>query len=174
MSEINKDFYDKKKSSTFFIALSFLLFVWLLSGWLYYYNMQTQKKIDNLTTKKQNIENSIAEIESDENVQIYSLYERHKGLFEKFGKQSTIPLFISHLKKNFAKYRISWENFSYSDGIVSVDITSKTDDSSWAYEKIIAFLDGYSEDEKALFSLDPVNSFSWYDTIKFSQTFNLK
>ena len=174
MSAVDTEFYKKKKSSTFYVGVIFLFLTVLGTGMLYLFTQSLHSENDQILAETATIDTAISEERNDEAVQIYSIYQKHKLLLERLDQHSQIPLFASHIKKNFLKYGISGEWFDYADGVVQINITAKTDDRGYAYQKIVRLLDEYKQDEKALFDLWPVSSFTWHDQIKYSLGFNLK
>ncbi len=174
MSAVDSQFYQKKKNSTFYVGLGFLVFTILATGWLYLYTSSIKEENAQISEQIQTYNASIEAERSDENVQIYSIYEKHKGLLESTSKRSEIPLFVSHLKKNFQKYWVIWKGFDYNDGVVLVEMESKTGESEYAYQRIVKMLREYPLDEKALFEIWEVTTFSGHDQITYTAEFRLK
>jgi len=106
MTTIDTSFYEKKKTTTFYVAVAFLIFVILLTGGLYLYSKHLQNTYIDIQDKIQTRDTAISGIESNTQIQLYSMYQQHKGFFEDMKNKSQIPLFVSHLKKQFAKYGI--------------------------------------------------------------------
>jgi hypothetical protein len=77
------------------------------------------------------------------------------------GEVSEIPLFVSHLKKQFTKYGIQAKGFAYdSKNGVSIELSAQTNESGYAYQKIVKFLREYALDENAIFSVGMISNFS--------------
>jgi len=174
MSAVDTKFYEKKKSSTFITSCVFLTLVVIITGAMYFFNSKVDWEITSLEAKKTRLDSSVEEIQKDPQVQIYKIYQGNKEIFDQYEKRSQIPLFVSHLKKQFLKYDISATGFQYSDGKVNTDLSAGTNETWFAYEKIVRMMDEYSADEKAIFEMQTTGSFSWYDRINFPVQFILK
>ena len=174
MSTLDSKFYKKKKSSTFYFSLVFFAIILILTGVLYVFTSSVQAEGDSLSGKIKELDASIEKLESDENVQVYRTYSRHKDLLELLGRQSEIPLFVSHLKKNFQKFGLEGSGFEYRNGVVTIAMESKTWQTRYAYQRIVEMLREYKKDEKALFDLGEIQDFSGHDQIDFSAEFYLK
>lgn len=174
MSAVNSEFYQKKKSWTFYIGIIFLIFTLLISGGLYFYNSSLETKNQVLKSKINQIEGSIKDIQSDEAVQVYSVYERNKVFLGELWQKSQISIFAKHLKKTLLKYNLTAKGFNYSDGTVSTNLTVETGDKNYAYEKIVRLLREYSQDELSLFEVGEITNFQWHDKITFNANFTLK
>lgn len=174
MPELDSKFYQKKKSNTFYIALGFFVLIVCTTAGLFFYtsnihqkSIETQQKIDQLS-------GAIANMKSDSEIQIYSMYEQNKGFFERLTQYSQIPSFVNHLKKHFAKHDLEAKGFDYQNGNVTVSLSVQTNESGFAYQKIVKFIEEYSIDESARFTIDEISSFSWYDRINYTGNFTLK
>lgn len=174
MSAVDSQFYQKKKKSTFYVGVGFLIFTLLITGALYFFVSSVQAENQKIAWEIEKFENSIAQEQENENVQVYSIYQKHKDLLETASERSEIPLFVSHLQKNFQKYGLTGKNFNYNDGTVLVNMESKTGDQLYAYQRIVNMLREYAQDEKALFEFWEVTSFSWHDQITYTLEFQLK
>jgi len=174
MSAVDVKFYEKKKSQTFYVALSLLLLVLLLTWGLYYYSYTLKNKILENESNLAQVETSISQIQQDEKIQIYSTYAQNKILFSRLSEVSKIPSMIRHLKRVFSIGGVSYEGFSYSEWNAQINLSLETTDSWYAYEKVIKFLSNYRANEDALFTIDQISSFSWYDRMNFSADLTLK
>ena len=174
MSAVDTEFYKKKKSSTFYVGVVFLVLTVLWTWGLYLFTESVHTENQQIMSDTEIIDTAIANERSDNAVQVYSIYQQHKPLLEKLAKDSQIPLFASHLKKNFLKYGMDGEWFNYSAWEVQLKMTSKTDDRGYAYQKVVRLLDEYNQDEKALFNIWPVSKFAWHDQMTYDINFTLK
>lgn len=174
MSAVDTNYYKQKKESMFYLSLGFLIVVILVTGWLYAYFQSVVSQRDDISTAINQIDTSISERLSNPNIQAYNVYEKNRGLLEKMSYESKITAFVNHLKKNFIKYSVSGEWFSYNNGLVSVAMSAETNDNGYAYEKVLKFIRWYETDEKAIFELEDISTFTWYDQIKFDGSYQLK
>ncbi|MCD5375082.1 hypothetical protein LR010_01355 [Candidatus Gracilibacteria bacterium] len=175
MLAVDTKFYEKKKSSTFYTAVGFLLLVLVLTGGMFFYNTQLDKQNTELETQITQLSTSIESLKLDPNIQTYSIYERHEAFLTKLAKESNIPSFVAHLKKYFAISGIDAKGFNYSQGVVSVSLSSQTNDNGYAYQKVVKFLRDYNNlGEEALFTAQFVPVFEGYDRINFKGEFKLK
>lgn len=174
MSAVDTKFYDKKKQKMLYVSVVFFIFVLLLTGGLYVYNMQLSKANAAGKSELSKIESSIFELEAVDNIQTYKLFKRNQKFLEKANCRSQIPSFITHLRRNFVKYGLEAKGFVLSEDSVSTDISVNSSDTEKAYQKISKFLTQYPEAESSLFSLNHIGDYNWYDRIKFplSLTFN--
>ncbi len=174
MSAVDTQFYQNKKKSSFFLSLGFFILSLVITGGLFLYNNSLIDDNDALNGEIQNLEAAIEETRSQPNIQAYSIYERHAKILETMQYQSQIPLFVTHLKKAFLRYRVQATWFSYTDGEVTTDIATQTNDSSPAYAQISNFIEWYRTDEDSLFDLLPIERFEGYDRVSSQAVFNLK
>ena len=174
MSAVDTNFYKEKKKSIFYFSLWFLFVSILVTILLYVYVSKIHDEILTMDTNIEQLDTSISELNSKPEIQIYNIYDRNKGILEKLAFESRITSFVSHFKKNFTKYNVLGEWFSYSNWEVSVAMSAKTNDGGYAYEKVVEFITWYNADEKAQFTLDTIGAFKWYDEIEFSWKFILK
>ena len=135
MANLDAKFYEQKKQGTFYTAVWFFLIVVFLTGGLYFYKTKLVSQQDELQKKIEIISGSITDIENDPNIQIYSMYESNKLLFQKLDEYSQIPTFVAHLKKYFAKYDIEAKGFDYQNGSVTINLSSETNERGFAYQK---------------------------------------
>lgn len=174
MSAVDTNFYKEKKQSMFYMSLWFFILSLLVTILLYFYVSKIENETANIQSNIDVIDSSISELNSNENIQTYNIYEKNKGLLEKLSYESRVTSFVSHLRKNFLKYWVSGEGFSYSNGSVVVGMWAETNDNGYAYEKIVSFIRGYASDEKAIFELEDVPNYSGYDQIDFEWKYILK
>ena len=174
MSAVDTQFYKKKNTTTFYVAISFLSLAILTTIALYLYVGKIESENIETQTSISQIDDWIQAIQEDELVEVYRIYEKHKVFLETLSSRSQIPGIISHLKKNFAKYNVDAKGFNYSEWIVSLKLSAQKDDSGFAYEKVVKFLREYPNDENARFDIKPISSFIWYDRINYSAEFVLK
>ena len=170
--EIKKKIYKKKKISSNYLAIWFLVFSIILTAGLYFYNMSLvseNEKLDNSITIK---EKSIKELEKDPDIVALSLYNANKGSITKLEDYSKITYYINHIIRLKWIYDISFKWFKYSSGNLSTIVTASSD-SSWNinYKKVVKFIKEYREniDSSALFDLELVKNITtkndWEDNI---------
>lgn len=174
MAEIDAKYYGKKKSSTFYVAAVFLLLVICATGGLYFYKSQLEVQKTELDEKINTLSASVESIKNNPDIQTYSIYEVNKDFFTTLGEYSKIPTFVNHLKKYFAKYDIEAEGFNYDKGVVSINLSSSTNERGYSYQKIVTFIREYNENEAARFTPELVSSFIGHDRINYIWEFTLK
>ena len=174
MSTVDTKFYDKKKKTWFYLSGWILFFILAITGWLYYANMQLSQKIWEVNNNISQVESSMNSINQDTNIQLYSIYSRHKNFLERLETSSKIPSMVNHLKRIFTIHELQYDRFSYSNELVTIDISLETNDNGYAYEKVTSFLRNYRENEQALFDVEQVSEISWYDRMNFTAAFTLK
>lgn len=174
MSAVDTNFYKEKKKSMFYFSLWFLFVSILVTILLYVYVSKINTEVTTVSENITQIDTSISELNNNPEIQIYNIYERNKGVLEKLAYESRVTSFVSNLKKNFTKYNVLGEWFAYSNWQVGIAMSAKTNDGGYAYEKVVDFIKGYNADEKALFELDTIGIFKWYDEIEFAWKYILK
>jgi len=173
MATLNTEFYKKKKQTNLYLSVVFLICIIVLTATLFFYTKTLETKNTELQSQINERDTSISEISQDPNIQAYTLYQKNKNLLDKLSFESRVSSFVDHLKKNFLKFGVTGEGFSYSNGQVTVAMKAETTD-EYAYQKVIRFLNGYSSDEKASFTIEPITTYTWYDEITFEWNYILK
>lgn len=174
MSAVDIKFYEKKKSQTFYVAVALIFLVIAITAGLYYYSYTQTKTLQENAAILEQVKESISVIEEDEKVQVYSVYAKNIPLFRKMAEASKIPVMINHLKRVFTIQGVTYKWFSYGEGKAQIELSLETNDSGYAYEKVIKFLKNYRENEEALFTIDQITSFTWYDRMNFTADLILK
>lgn len=170
---VDLNYYKKKDIHSLYLSLAFLFFIVLGTVVLYFYNGYLANKNLSLEEQLLWIENSIAEIREEKDIQSYEIYSQNKAVFERMGKYSQISPMIEHLTWVMLKYDLVFKSFDYSDGEIELEAYSETI-GTHAYKKIVKFIDDYSILPEALFTLGEVNSYTGYDKIDFPLNFQLK
>ena len=185
---INNNFYKNRKLKDFYFSLWFLILTIFLTIFLYFYNFNLETKNKNLKTELVKVNNDIKKLEENKSIIVYNIYSKNRIVFDRIAKQSKIPTFIRHLKRIYNNYNIQFTWFSYSNWKISTKVLVETDqkksiyndwekkysDMKLAYMKIINLLEVYNQSSNALFKLDQVMKFSWYNNMKFNAIFELK
>lgn len=175
MSAVDTKFYEKKKWSTFYGAIVFLICIVAWTWALYFYWDSIAQANEDLNRTLTQIDNSISELQENPGVQIYSIYSQNKVFLNRLSESSDIPSHIAHLRKNIAIHDVSAKWYNYSDGIATLELSAETDENWYAYQKVVDFLTAYrSLDEEAIFNIESISNFTWYDRITFSAEFTLK
>lgn len=174
MSAVDTKFYEKKQKRILFLSLGFLVFVVCITAALFFYEKSVLGELEELEVNINQVEDSIKEIESNEQVQLYRMYQSNKVFFETLEYRSEIPLFATHLQKHLAKHWLQGKDFDFRDGELAMEVSAQTNDSWYAYQKIVTFMREYNQDEKALFTPSQINEFSGYDRVNYDATFILK
>ncbi len=175
MSAVDTNFYEKKRARSFYVSLVLFFIVLATTLGLYLYTKNVEKNNIEVRSQISTLTSSIEEIEKDKNIQVYSIYSRHKELLDRLWEWSKIPSMIVHLKKIFDIHEIKYKWFAYSDGVVQTDLSLETNDSWYAFKKLWKFLTNYRAlDENALFDIEQIPNFTWYDRMNFSAQFKLK
>ncbi len=174
MSAVDTQFYKKKKQTSLLLAIIFLFFVIGLSFGLYFYEKRIKNENREIRESISKLDSWIQAVQQDKLVEVYRNYEKHKKVLEMLSSRSQIPTLVLHLKKNFAKYGIDARGFNYNEGVVSTNLSAQTNETGYAYEKIVKFLREYPQDPNARFKIQPISSFTWYDRINYSLDFVLK
>lgn len=172
--QILKNYKYSYTSST-----GFLLFIILLTSWLFLYNSY-------LTSFSKTLENSINEYSksidsyrSNKEFKIYSLIEINKKNLEKLESNSKITKFLDHMDYIKSTYDLDFRGFNINSSIIWTSVLFKSDDYTelnykLAYQKLVRFIWEYRNDKNALFDLSFINKISWHDQMKFNLNFIIK
>lgn len=173
---------EKTKMPVYSITLFLLVF--LITVWLFGYNIYLQKSIKVIDNDINIYKTNVSELKKDEKLQVYTIIEDNKNILDEMTKRSKITTYINAIEKIWIKMWIVFGDFNLSNGEISIEGTAKTKSlimtnnedasESLAYTKVKDFIKNYREDEKALFNLGFINSFNWSDTIRFSMVFTIK
>lgn len=193
---INSKFYKEKKVKDFYYSLAFLTLSILLTLGLFLYNVSIEKENSELKAKITTTEADVSGIKQNKEILIFELISNpsNKAILEQISFRSQIPKFMNHLYKAAEKTNLDFRGFNYSWWAVSLDIVARWDEEEsryndkkypkkpWSYKekkadyiKIIDFLKRYEEDyPEAMFTIDKIRRFVWWDEINFSVVFTLK
>ncbi len=170
MTKIDQELaWIKKKNNNF--SLYFLIFVLVLTIWLYGYNFYEQSQISKIENTIQEKQKALSEKKRQKNIVVYNLYNSNKWVFKKLEKYSKIADYITHLDQIWYKYSLNFKWFSYSNWELSTKAYSISDNNAIDYQKTVNFLRKYSKDKQAKFIVEPLNSVKTKDD---RQEFNLK
>ncbi|MDD3646127.1 MAG: hypothetical protein PHH06_01835 [Candidatus Gracilibacteria bacterium] len=170
MSEI-KEVYKIKKLRSIYVSIGFFAFVVVLTGVLFFYNSHLDKQTTLLQNEITQKENSIKEKKENKAIQIYELYILNKKVLERLDKNSQIVSFLNHIEEITQKYNVVFEGFNYSNGMLSLDAITVSDDNGFDYQKASKFIEGYRNDEESLFNLGFIETIT---TIEDKEKFNIK
>lgn len=170
-----KKFIFNKKSKLPIWAIWFLVFVLIISVWIFIYNNYLDKKNSDIDSRIQKIETNISEIEKDPTVELYSLLQINSWLIAELEKRNKVTDYINHLYIIWNVYWMEFSWFSYADWKISSTATVESTQDDWiAYTKITEFIDDYRTSDNAIFDLNFIESFEWMDTMRFNVNFDLK
>lgn len=170
MSEI-KEVYKTKKLRSIYISIAFFAFVVVLTGVLFFYNSHLDKQNTMTQSEITQKENSIKEKKENKSIQIYELYVLNKNVLERLDKNSQIVSFMNHLQEISQEYNLQFEWFNYSNGILSLDTITVSDDNGLDYQKASKFIEWYRNNEESLFNLAFIETIT---TIEDREKFNIK
>ena len=172
MAELNV--INKKTSSSYMTSLVFLIIVIVSTVGLNYYNNSLITEVESIKNSINTIDDNIAEVEKDKNLQIYSLLELNKWVIESYEKMNNITKYINHMNIISRVYDLEFTGFNLSNWVLSTNIEIMSDDNWIAYVKTKDFIKKYRNDAKALFDLSFINSVEWMDIMKFKVDFKIK
>ncbi len=185
---IDNNFYKNRKLKDFYFSLWFLVLTIILTLFLYFYNLNIESQNKDLKKELVKVNNDINKLEENKSIIVYNIYSKNKAIFDRTTKQSKIPTFIRHLKRVYKDYNVEFRWFSYSNWRINTKVFVPTDEkkiiyNDWekkysdikiAYMKTINLLEVYNQSSNALFRLDKVTKFSWYNNMKFNAIFTIK
>lgn len=169
----------KNTKNPYIVSISFLLFILVITLWLYFYNSSLKQSNFKTQSIINEYKNSIESYKQDKQLIVYSLLESNSKTIEKLEYNSKITNFLDHLDYIKQLYDINFIWFNLNWNIISTSILIKSDDYNniehkLAYQKLINFISSYRKDEKSLFDLDFINRIIWYDEMKLNVNFNIK
>lgn len=175
MSDTKQEIYKNSAMKSIHIALAFFVLIIVLTIGLYFYNSSLEGDISDIKTEITQKEVSIKAKQENKLVQVYDLYTLNKQILERLSKYSEITTYMDELDKIGSIYNLIFKGFDYSNWVLSVEATTVSNERGLDYQKTANFIKKYRASEKALFTLDFV------DTIKteadkqiFDLTFNVK
>ncbi|GEM_PF-2520483 len=171
---IEKEFFKKKKKKDMYLSLVFLLLVILSTVALFFYSGRVEAENISLLQQITERKSSIEKLREDKNIEAYYLYNLNRKVLDEMTKNSEISKFVEHSLRVMVRYDLIFENFTYNNGEVYLNAVSESNDRGLAYKKIIKFMNEYNKNETSLFHLEPINSFSGQDNIKFPVIFSIK
>lgn len=152
----------------------FLFISVLIVSWLSGFNYILESKISGLEEKIGQYDLSIKEKQKDKNIQVYNLLKENKKVIEDLGKKSQINKFIYHLRETQNTYGVSFKWFNYSNWVVTSTAFIPFNTDMTAANRVSYFIKNYREDKAALFDLDFINTFNWFDSMTFNVSLKLK
>lgn len=155
----------------------FLIFVFVVTVWLYAYNYYLTNENSNLSTEKDGLTTAISSKKEDKNIQVFDLLKKSSFSISKMELNNKVVTYIEHLADISKKYGLNFSGFSLNNGEIKTEVTARKIAIRWnaqTYEKISKFIKEYKEDEERLFDLDFINSFEWMDEMKFSVNFKIR
>lgn len=174
MATIDAQYYKKKQWVFFYVAIIFFFCVVLWTVILFLYNSMLRGKIETLDADISQYEQSISDLEADPRIEASQKYNQHKSFFERSSYGSQVPLFVNHLKRLSLKYGIESKGFTYKDSTIDTQMSSKSDERGYAYEKVTRLLREYPNSDDALFEITPTWNYSGYDIINFTPVLKVK
>ena len=171
MEQIDMIMKNNKKSYN--KSLLFLFFVVFSTVWLFLGNKYIDSQNNTLQQNIDRLEQNIANIEWDTNVQVYALYESNKSIIETLDYRSKVSFFINQIDQIALKYWLVINGFNYSDGTIETQTYVRSDEFWLAYKKLKAFIDEYRKDEKRVFDLEFVDSVIGGDNMKLNMKFTI-
>lgn len=152
-----------------FLGISLLIVISLFSV-----NYYLETKITGLEGKINNYNLSIKEKQKDKSIQVYNLLKENKKVIEDLDKKSQINKFIYHIREVQNTYWLLFKWFSYTNWVVSLSVYIPFNTDMTAANRASYFIKSYREDKSALFDLDFINTFNWYDSMTFNANLKLK
>lgn len=165
---------NTKTRPVYFSSLLFFGVVVIFTILLYIYNSYLTNDIEDIQSNISVIESNIKEVESDKNIQIYSLLQINKKVIKLYENMNNITKFINNLNLIKDKYDLIFEWFSLANWEIKTDVKVISDEKWIAFHKARDFISKYREDSDALFNLWFVSSFDWMDEIKFNINLKIK
>lgn len=156
------------------LSVIFFVIVLVITVWIRFYSNGVEAKNEKIQMDIDEVVSSINDIKKDEKTQIYELLQRNKKAIERKTMLSNIPNFVWTMKAMSETYDVDFEGFSYSNGIISCETNTITDNSNLAYKKTSNFIREYRASEEALFNVGFINAINWTNDMKFNIELEVK
>jgi len=170
---VDLNYYKKKDIHGLYLSLGFFGVIIFITIALYFFNIYTNGKNEELQQKLTSLESSVSELKKDKNIESYYIYSQNTEAFAKLEKDSQVSAMIEHLTGIMLKYDLAFDSFQYSNGEVKLS-TKTTSENLPAFKKVVKFVEDYSQRDDALFTVKGINEFTGYDQINFPLTLELK
>jgi len=164
----------QKKSAMLIFSYVFFAISILLAIWIFILTMYYDKKVDKLQWEISTYENSINVKKENKEIQVYSLLQENKKIIDSLDKKSKIKVLVSHVRNIESTYWIKFSWFNYNNWLLTFWVVAPFSSDSYASDRVSYFIKSYREDKNALFNLDFINSFTWFDSMNFSISLKLK
>lgn len=169
----------KNTKNTHLTSILFLIFVLVLTIWLYFYNnhlIVEQAKKESVISE---YEKSIDSYKENKELKMYSLVQLNSKSLDLLEKNSKVTNFLDHMDYIKNTYDIDFRWFTLNKTFISTSILVKSDEYSemeyrLAYQKLVDFISKYKDDENSLFDLSFINRIVWHDEMKLSINFTIK
>lgn len=162
------------KSNLLFLWYWFLVLTLIITVWLFFYNHSIEGKITKLWTEISEYDTSIAKLQEDKSIQVYNLLLENKKVIASLEKKSKVKDFIYHLRSLEIPFWLTFKWFNYSNWNVTMQAVVPFDSNILASNRVSMFVKDYRADKKALFDLDFISTFNWFDSITFWVNLKLK
>jgi len=167
-------FYTQKKSKGIYYSFAFLLLIIVGTVGLFFYNTHLTEQNQELLSQISQRQNSIDALRQDKNIEAYYIYNLNQDILTNLWEKSQISTFVKHALSTMIGYDLTFESFTYNSGEISVNAVSESSDKGLAYTKVVKFLSEYNKNQRSLFELQPIENFTWQDSIKFPISFTVK
>lgn len=165
----------KRKSQSKNKSIIFFLFVILITWTLFGTNKYMESMIQKEQRKVDDYKQSIKDLESQEEIQVYSLVSTNQKVLDLMDKRSQITQYIIALDKVARDYGLIVKGFNYSNGELRTKVGIKSDDEyGVSYTKLVNFIDQYRKEEEAMFDLGFVSSVLGNETLQFDMNLTVK
>jgi len=171
---VDSKLYTQGKAKGIYYSFIFLILVILGTVGLYFYNNYLSEQNESLLSQINQRQSSIDALRQDKNIEAYYIYNLNQEILSELGEKSQISTFVKHALSTMIGYDITFDSFTYSNGEISMNVVSESSDKGLAYTKVVKFLNEYNKNQRSIFELQPVENFTWQDSIKFPISFIVK
>ena len=98
----------KKDKNAYFGSVAFLVFVFLLTGSLYFYNGYIIKDSNQLTDQITEIDVNIKVVEKDKSLEVFALLSANKKTIDLMSSMSHVTKYIDHMRSIASKYSLTF------------------------------------------------------------------
>ena len=164
----------KQKSNLLIVGYGFLVISIAIVIVLFFVNLYLDKDIENIQSDISKYDTSIKKLQENREIQVYNLLDENKKIISDLEKKSQINKFIYHLREYQSPGSFVFKWFDYSNWMVSTSVYVPFNSDILASSRVSMFIKNYREDKKALFNLEFINTFNWFDSMTFYINLKLK
>ncbi len=162
-----------KKINKLFLPILLLIVAVISTAGLYFYNIYLEWENSSKQVEIKDIKEKINNVRKDRNLQIFELLDDNKRVLDKMKAESQITTMMSAMDDIESKYNIFFEGFNYSNGEISSEAFSNTEDGWEPYAIVRDFINDFRKEKESGLDLPFITQLEWMSEIKFPIKFRV-